>query len=95
VLLLSLLFNSTVVAVIKEIKLKDYAERFSSHSKANDFIKKQKVNTPKLANMSIVEIDAYLRNSQQKVDNTSNSKKSASQALFKRRSKENNQTKTR
>jgi hypothetical protein len=52
----------------KEIKLKDYAERFSSHSKANDFIKKQKVNTPKLANMSIVEIDAYLRNSQQKVD---------------------------
>jgi hypothetical protein len=39
--------------------------------------------------MSIVEIDAYLRNSQQKVDNTSNSKKSASQALFKRRSKEN------
>jgi hypothetical protein len=26
----------------KEIKLKDYAERFSSHSKANDFIKKQK-----------------------------------------------------
>jgi hypothetical protein len=42
---------------------------------------KQKVNTPKLANMSIVEIDAYLRNSQQKVDNASNSKKSASQAL--------------
>lgn len=79
----------------KEIKLKDYAERFSSHSKANNFIKKQKVNTPKLANMSIVEIDAYLRNSQQKVDNTSNSKKSASQALSKRRSKENNQAKTR
>jgi hypothetical protein len=77
------------------ICIKDYAERFSSHSKANNFIKKQKVNTPKLANMSIVEIDAYLRNSQQKVDNTSNSKKSASQALFKRRSKENNQTKTR
>jgi hypothetical protein len=40
--------------------------------------------------MSIVEIDAYLRNSQQKVDNASNSKKSASQALSKRRSKENN-----
>jgi hypothetical protein len=42
--------------------------------------------------MSIVEIDAYLRNSQQKVDNTSNSKKSASQALFKRRSKELSKT---
>jgi hypothetical protein len=34
--------------------------------------------------MSIVEIDAYLRNSQQKVDNASNSKKSASQARFDR-----------